>query len=134
MCTKETFILENYHKQLNYVNFLNNEELKSLINLNCNKYLDNIKDFTEKLCTSLNDLSTFWPDLSFILQLNNIILFNLFIFYLVINNLFKLSFYWKLGPIPNTTQNFNYFILKILIILFKTNIIISINLKCCIIY
>ena len=43
MCTKETFIIENYHKQLNYVNYLNNEELKSLINLNYNKYLDNIK-------------------------------------------------------------------------------------------
>jgi len=64
MCTKETFIVENYHKQLNYANYMNNEELKTLINLNCNKYLDNIKEFTEKLYTSLNDSLTVWSDLA----------------------------------------------------------------------
>ena len=64
MCTKETFIIENYHKQLNYVNYLNNEELKLLINLNYNKYLDNIKNFTEKLYRSLNDSLIVCSDLA----------------------------------------------------------------------
>jgi hypothetical protein len=63
MCTKETFLVENYHKQLNYANFMNNEELKWLINQNCVKFLDNIKEFTDKFYSTLNDSLTVWSDL-----------------------------------------------------------------------
>ena len=64
MCTKETFLVENYHKQLNYANYMNNEQLKWLINQNCQKFLDNIKEFTEKFYSSLNDSLTVWSDLA----------------------------------------------------------------------
>ena len=64
MCTKETFLVENYHKQLNYANYMNNEELKWLINQNCVKFLDNIKEFTDKFYSTLNDSLTVWSDLA----------------------------------------------------------------------
>ena len=64
MCTKETFLVENYHKQLNYANYMNNEELKWLINQNCVKFLDNIKEFTDKFYATLNDSLTVWSDLA----------------------------------------------------------------------
>lgn len=63
MCTKETFLFENYNKQLNYANYMNNEKLKWLINRKCIKFLDNIKEFTDKFYTSLNDSLTVWSDL-----------------------------------------------------------------------
>ena len=57
MCTKETFLFENY------ANYMNNEKLKWLINRKCIKFLDNIKEFTDKFYTSLNDSLTVWSDL-----------------------------------------------------------------------
>ena len=46
------FLIENYHKQLNNTNYMNNEELKLLITQNCIKFLDNIKEFTDKFYVS----------------------------------------------------------------------------------
>ena len=43
MCTRETQIENNLHKQLNYTNWMYNEELNSLINRNSEKFVENIK-------------------------------------------------------------------------------------------
>ena len=64
MCTRETQFVENLHKQLDYANYMNNEELRRLIENNGKKFLDNFKQFADLLYPSLNDSLAVWSQLA----------------------------------------------------------------------
>ena len=55
MCTRETQVLDNLKKRLNFANRTNIEELKNMIKINCAKYMVNLKGFTEEYYPSLTD-------------------------------------------------------------------------------
>lgn len=64
MCTRETQIVDNYRKQLDYANNMNNEELRRLINQNAIKYSLNMKKFIDSLYPSLNDGLNVWSEIA----------------------------------------------------------------------
>ena len=64
MCTRETQFVENLHKQLDYANYMNNEELRRLIENNGKKFLDNFKQFADLLYPTLNDSLAVWSQLA----------------------------------------------------------------------
>ena len=64
MCTRETQIENNLHKQLNYTNWMYNEELNSLINRNSEKFVENIKIFCDKIYPTLNDSFNVWSEIA----------------------------------------------------------------------
>lgn len=78
MCTRETQIVENLRKQLDYANCMNNEELKRLINQNAIKYSANMKTFVNALYPSLNDGLNVWSELASNLDKGNFIISNQF--------------------------------------------------------
>ena len=55
MCTRETQVLDNLRKRLGFANRTNIEELKNMIKINCEKYMTNLKGFTEEFYPSLTD-------------------------------------------------------------------------------
>ena len=55
MCTRETQVLDNFRKRLGFTNRTNIEELKNMIKINCEKYMTNLKGFTEEFYPSLTD-------------------------------------------------------------------------------
>ena len=63
MCTKETQALENIHKMLGYANYMNNDQLKSIIKYNEKKFVEITKEFANKFYPSLNDGITLWSTL-----------------------------------------------------------------------
>lgn len=64
MCTRETQALENIHKQLGYANYMNNLQLKNIIDKNATKFVQNTKEFANKFYPSLNDGITLWSTLT----------------------------------------------------------------------
>jgi hypothetical protein len=64
LCTKDTIALEGLHKQLGYANKSNMDELKKIINVNCEKFVSNIKEFAEKFYPTLNDGISVWMTLN----------------------------------------------------------------------
>jgi hypothetical protein len=64
MCTKETQALENIHKMLGYANYMNNDQLKSIIKYNEKKFVEITKEFANKFYPSLNDGITLWSKLN----------------------------------------------------------------------
>ena len=64
MCTKETQALENIHKMLGYANYMNNDQLKSIIKYNEKKFVEITKEFANKFYPSLNDGITLWSTLN----------------------------------------------------------------------
>ena len=64
MCTRETQVVESLHKQVDYANYMNNEELKRMIENNCVKYLENVKEFTDVFYPTLNDSLEVWTNLA----------------------------------------------------------------------
>ena len=64
ICTKETYALENLHKQFAYCNKMNMDEIKKLININCEKFVSNTKLFAEELYPTLTDSITVWTTLT----------------------------------------------------------------------
>ena len=64
MCTRETQALENIHKQLGYANYMNNLQLKNIIDKNATKFVQNTKEFANKFYPSLNDGITIWSSLN----------------------------------------------------------------------
>ena len=64
MCTRDTQFVENLHKQLDYANCMNNEELKRLIDGNAGKFFDNIREFTQLFYPTLNDSLEVWSHLA----------------------------------------------------------------------
>ena len=64
MCTRETQIENNLHKQLNYTNWMNSEELNRMINRNSEQFVDNIKKFCDKIYPTLNDSFNVWSEIA----------------------------------------------------------------------
>ena len=64
MCTRETQMENNLHKQFNYTNWMTNEELAKLINKNCEKFIDNVKSFCDKIYPTLNDSLNVWSEIA----------------------------------------------------------------------
>lgn len=64
LCTKDTIALEGLHKQLGYANKSNMDELKKIINVNCEKFVSNVKEFAEKFYPTLNDGISVWMTLN----------------------------------------------------------------------
>ncbi|MCQ2820891.1 MAG: hypothetical protein MJ252_26840 [archaeon] len=57
MCTKETMRVNSIEKQFGYVNRMIFEELKKIIDINCERYVNNIKDFCDNFAPTLQDAS-----------------------------------------------------------------------------
>ena len=64
MCTKDTQSLDNIHKQLGYANKMNEDELKKLITTNAERFVNNMKAFSEKFYPTLADGITVWTTLN----------------------------------------------------------------------
>ena len=64
MCTQETQVFENLRKQFGYANRNNIDELKRLINKYCESYLQNLKDFSDKLYPSIGDGLNIWSTIA----------------------------------------------------------------------
>ena len=63
MCTEETQKLENLHNKLNFSNFTNNEQLKKIIKLDADKFINNIKLFAKEFYLTLNDSLNTWSEI-----------------------------------------------------------------------
>ena len=64
MCTKETQALEGIHKQLDYANKMNMEELKKLISKNTVRFVNTVKEFTNEFYPTLTDGISVWSTLN----------------------------------------------------------------------
>ena len=64
MCTRETQIENNLHKQLNYTNWMYTEELNRINNINAKKFVDNVKIFSEQIYPTLNDSFNVWSEIA----------------------------------------------------------------------
>ena len=64
MCTRETQSLENIHKQLGYANKMNMDELKKMIAMNAEKFVENMKSFAEAFYPTLNEGISVWSSLT----------------------------------------------------------------------
>ena len=63
MCSKESYLLDSYQKQLGYASKSNIDELRKMIKMHCKKYIENdsnfLKEFYPTLTDGLNVYSTF---------------------------------------------------------------------------
>jgi hypothetical protein len=55
MCTSETIIVNNLHNQLNFANYTNTEQLKIIIKIDRERFINNIKLFAKDFYITLND-------------------------------------------------------------------------------
>lgn len=55
MCARETEKVDSMMKQFGYVNRMNFEELKKMIDINCERYVENIKGFCDDFYATLED-------------------------------------------------------------------------------
>ena len=62
MYTIETQNLNNLHNKLNYINYTNNEQLKLIIKLDKEKFINNIKIFAKEFYFTLNDSLNTWSE------------------------------------------------------------------------
>ena len=62
MCTVDTQNLINLHNKLNYTNYTNNEQLKMIIKLDKEKFINNIKIFAKEFYFTLNDSLNTWSE------------------------------------------------------------------------
>ena len=62
MCTIDTQNLINIHNKLNYTNYTNNEQLKMIIKLDKEKFINNIKIFAKEFYLTLNDSLNTWSE------------------------------------------------------------------------
>ena len=64
MCTRQTQIENNLHKQFNYINWMYNEEIKKLINKNSEDFIENVKIFCDRIYPTLNDSLNVWSEIA----------------------------------------------------------------------
>ncbi len=55
MCTRESQKVESMKRQFGYVNKMNFEELKKMIDTNCERFISNLEKFLENFYPSLTD-------------------------------------------------------------------------------
>ena len=63
MYTLETQNLINLHNKLNFINFTNNEQLKLIIKIDRERFIDNIKLFAKEFYVTLNDSLNTWTEI-----------------------------------------------------------------------
>ena len=63
MCTSETINVNNLHNKLNFANYTNNEQLKLIIKIDTEKFINNIKLFANEFYVTLNDSLNTWSEL-----------------------------------------------------------------------
>ena len=63
MYTIETQNLNNLHNKLNYINYTNNEQLKLIIKIDKERFIDNIKLFAKEFYVTLNDSLNTWSEI-----------------------------------------------------------------------
>ena len=63
MCTSETMNLNNLHNKLNFANYTNTEQLKIIIKVDRERFINNIKIFTHDFYVTLNDSLNTWSEL-----------------------------------------------------------------------
>ena len=63
MYTIETQNLNNLHNKLNYINYTNNEQLKLIIKIDKERFIDNIKLFAKEFYVTLNDSLNTWTEI-----------------------------------------------------------------------
>ena len=63
MCTVDTQNLVDLYNNLNYTNNSNNEQLKMIIKLDKDKFINNIKSFAKEFYFTLNDSLNTWSEI-----------------------------------------------------------------------
>ena len=63
MYTLETQNLINLHNKLNFINFTNNDQLKLIIKIDRERFIDNIKIFAKEFYVTLNDSLNTWTEI-----------------------------------------------------------------------
>ena len=63
MCTIETQRVNNLKYKFNFANYTNREQLGMIININQEKFINNIKSFTKDFYITLNDSLNIWSEL-----------------------------------------------------------------------
>ena len=63
MCTQETNHLANLGNTLGFYNRRNMQELKKLMKNNCNKYMEDLKEFTDNFYPTLTDALTVYTSI-----------------------------------------------------------------------
>ena len=63
MCTSETLNVTNLHNKLNFANYTNNEQLKLIIRIDRERFINNIKLFANEFYITLNDSLNTWTEL-----------------------------------------------------------------------
>ena len=63
MCTIETQRVNNLKYKFNFANYTNREQLDMIININQEKFINNIKTFTKDFYITLNDSLNIWSEL-----------------------------------------------------------------------
>ena len=63
MCTIETQRVNNLKYKFNFANYTNREQLDMIININQEKFINNIKSFTKDFYITLNDSLNIWSEL-----------------------------------------------------------------------
>jgi hypothetical protein len=63
MCTSETLNVTNLHNKLNFSNYTNNEQLKLIIRIDRERFINNIKLFANEFYITLNDSLNTWTEL-----------------------------------------------------------------------
>ena len=63
MCTIETQNVTNLHNKLNFCNYTNNEQLKLIIKIEKERFINNIKLFAKEFYITLNDSLNTWSEL-----------------------------------------------------------------------
>ena len=71
MCTRQTQIENNLHKQFNYTNWMNNQEIKKLINKNSEDFIENVKIFCDRIYPTLNDSFNVWSEIASFTNIRN---------------------------------------------------------------
>ena len=64
MFTSETQNVTNLHNKLNFANYTNNEQLKLIIKRDRERFINNIKLFTQEFYVTLNDSLNIWSELA----------------------------------------------------------------------
>ena len=71
MCTRQTQIENNLHKQFNYMNWMFNEEIKNLVNKNSEDFIENVKIFCDRIYPTLNDSFNVWSEIASFTNIRN---------------------------------------------------------------
>ena len=68
MCTIETQRVNNLKYKFNFLNYSNREQLGLIINIDKERFINNIKTFTKEFYLTLNDSLSIWSELGSFVQ------------------------------------------------------------------